>query len=185
MTNKNTNKKIAAKRTACPAQPEINDMSDKEFEKYLDAQKNEDTPSESDKSTDAETKESREDIKDDVSADKGKAYGQESGRSFEDGRRQILDRWFADTERLKKEVPDFDLNEAMKNEEFRNLVISGMSVDGAYYALKYKELTKNPRRPIMQNASSRALKSGSSMNDMLSMNDGDFRKRLKSIMNDG
>ena len=106
-------------------------------------------------------------------------------RDYEDGRQKILDRWLRDTERLKKEVPDFDLDTAMKNDEFRSLVINGMSIDGAYYAVKYTEMNdrSGARRPIMQNASSRAVKPGSSVNDMMSMNDGDFRKKLRSIMN--
>ena len=106
-------------------------------------------------------------------------------RDYEDGRQKILDRWLRDTERLKKEVPDFDLDTAMKNEEFRSLVVNGMSIDGAYYAVKYKEMNgrADARRPIMQNASSRAVKPGSGVNDMMSMNDRDFRKKLRSIMN--
>ena len=201
MANKNTNKKKAVKRTALPVSPEIDNMSDEEFEEYLNAQTQEGAPTENDKSS-AEENGRNNDEKESADAyrekggnscagqngsayagQNGSAYGEESRRGYENGRRQILDRWFSDAQRLKKEVPDFDLDEAMKNNDFRNFVISGMSVDGAYYAVKYKELTKNSRRPIMQNASSRALKSGSSMNDMLNMNDGDFKKRLKSIMN--
>ena len=176
VANKSTNKNKAVNRTAFPVQPEVDTMSDEEFDDYVNAQKNEEPTV--GKSSD------REEITKDKNETENGAYSQESRRSYDDGRRQILERWFRDAERLKKEVPDFDLDEAMKNNEFRNYVINGMSVDGAYYAVKYKELTKNPRRSIMQNASSRALKPGSSMNDMLSMNDGDFRKRLRSIMND-
>lgn len=106
-------------------------------------------------------------------------------RDYEDGRQKILDRWLRDTARLKKEVPDFDLDTAMKNDEFRSLVTNGMSIDGAYYAVKYKEMNdrSGARRPIMQNASSRATKSGSGVNDMMNMDDKDFRKKLRNIIN--
>ena len=181
MANKNTNKNRADKRTAPPVKPEIDNMSDEDFEKYLDAQIIEDTPSAPAPS--GEDSKNHDNKENENSRGGESAYAQESRHSYEDGGRRILERWFRDAQRLKQEVPDFDLDEAMKNEDFRNYVISGMSVDGAYYAVKYKELTKNQRRPIMQNASSRAVKRGSGMNDILNMNDGDFRKRLKSIMN--
>ncbi|MDO5398139.1 MAG: hypothetical protein Q4G33_09415 [bacterium] len=188
MANKNTNKQRAAKRTAFPAPQEINDMSDEEFEEYIKAQakegKTEGRQSGSGSAVENMPADGGYNENDaERGADKGEAGIEQRRRGYEDGRREILERWFRDTERLKKEVPDFDLDEAMKNNEFRNLVISGMSIDGAYYAVKYKEMNGGSRRPVMQNASSRAVKPGSSVNDMMGMNDSDFRKRLRKIMN--
>lgn len=107
-------------------------------------------------------------------------------QDIEAGRQQILDRWNAETERLRQNVPDFDLDTAMQNPEFREMVVGGASIDGAYYAMKYNELQtqqEQPRRSIPQNAQQTGTKPGSSVNDMMSMNDGDFRKQLKRIMN--
>lgn len=182
MTNKNTNKQKPAKRTAFPAQQKINDMSDEEFEEYIKAQEEGKKPAD-DKVTEDEHSVSELPQNGGGNDKSGREYDERHRQAYEEGRRKILERWFRDTERLKREVPDFDLDEAMKNTEFRNLVINGMSVDGAYYAVKYKEMNRNSRRPVMQNASSRAVKPGSSVNDMMSMNDGDFRKRLRTIMN--
>lgn len=112
---------------------------------------------------------------------------QQAQQDIEAGRQEILNRWSMETERLKQNVPDFDLDMAMENPEFREMVVRGASIDGAYYAIKYNELkTANEqpqRRSIPQNAQQGGTKPGSSVNDMMSMNDGDFRKRLKSIMN--
>lgn len=103
-------------------------------------------------------------------------------REYEDSVSRITERWRADSERLRAEVPDFDLAEAVKDEEFKKLIISGMSVDGAYYALKYKELT-GQRRPVMQNANSRGTRSGSDMNDIMSLDGRAFRKKINKMMN--
>lgn len=179
MANKNTNRQKMTKPAAYPAQPEINGLSDKEFEEYIKAQTNGEMPGGS------AGAESADNAKSDEQPGRGsdsRSSDSRSRRGYEDGRREILERWFRDTERLKKEVPDFDLDTAMQNPEFRDLVISGMSIDGAYYAVKYKELNGSSRRPIMQNASSRAVKPGSSVNDMMSMNDRDFRKKIKNII---
>lgn len=118
---------------------------------------------------------------------------QKAQQDIEAGRQQILDRWNAETERLRQNVPDFDLDTAMQNPEFREMVVGGASIDGAYYAVKYNELQSQQaaqaqeplRRSIPQNAQQTGTKPGSSVNDMMSMSDGDFRKRLKSIMNNG
>lgn len=111
---------------------------------------------------------------------------QQAQQDIEAGRQQILDRWNAETERLRQNVPDFDLDIAMQNPEFREMVVGGASIDGAYYAMKYNELQsqqEQPRRSIPQNAQQTGTKPGSSVNDMMSMNDGDFRNQLKRIMN--
>jgi len=102
-------------------------------------------------------------------------------REYEDSVSRITERWKADSERLKKEVPDFELSEAVKDEEFKKLIISGMSVDGAYYALKYKELT-GKRRPVMQNAYSSGTRSGSDMNDLMGLDGRAFRRQINKMM---
>lgn len=105
-------------------------------------------------------------------------------REYEDGRQKILDRWMRDTERLKQEVPEFDLDTAMKNDEFRELVINGTSIDGAYYAVKYHEMSGTaPRRAIMQNASSRGMRSGSGINDLANLDDKEFKREIKKLIN--
>ena len=104
-------------------------------------------------------------------------------QEYEDGRQKILDRWKRDTERLKREVPEFDLDTAMKNDEFRELVINGTSIDGAYYAVRYHELNGTaPRRAIMQNASGRGMKPGSGMNDLTSLDDREFKREIKKLI---
>jgi hypothetical protein len=108
---------------------------------------------------------------------------QKAEQEARDGRQRIIDQWNSDTERLKQTVPEFDLEQAMQNEEFRNAVINGASVPEAYYSIKYRELQPQPRDGIRQNALSRGTRSGGGLNDMMSMNDKDFRSQLKKIMN--
>lgn len=112
---------------------------------------------------------------------------QAAAQEQQNGQQEIINRWNTEAERLKQNVPDFDLETAFQNEEFRNMVIGGASVDGAYYAVKYNELqqqqTPNGREPIPQNAAQSGTKPGASVNDLMSQNDGDFRKSLRNIMN--
>lgn len=96
------------------------------------------------------------------------------------GSNAILDRWREQESRLKEMVPDIDLKELMKNDEFRRMLVSGMGLDAAYYAMKYGETKK--RRPIAQNGKS-ANKSPGAYSDILSMSDSDFMKSIRNMMN--
>lgn len=112
---------------------------------------------------------------------------QQAQQSQQAGRQAIIDRWNAESDRLRQSVPDFDLETALKNDEFKEMVVRGASIDGAYYAVKYNELqsqqAQQARKPIMQNAAQSGTKPGSSVNELMQQSDGDFRRSLKSIMN--
>lgn len=113
---------------------------------------------------------------------------QQAQQTAADETQSIIDRWNMEAERLKQNVPDFDLNTAMENEEFRNMVVHGASIDGAYYAVKYNEIknaapAQQTREPIMQNARTAGARPGNSVNEMMALDDNQFRKRLKRIMN--
>lgn len=96
-------------------------------------------------------------------------------------RKQIMNRWIEDSEKIKAVNPDFDLEEALKNPEFReNLVSKGMSVAEAAYALLNGAKPQAPKRNILQNASSQT---GSSTvrRDPSQMSDSEFRNYIAGI----
>lgn len=128
----------------------------------------------------------------DFAADRrdAEAYRDYRGRlnSLAEGSSNILGGWRNEEERIKETVPDFSLEEMLKNPEFRSMLAGGMGPESAYYAMKCKELqdakdSRGARRPISQNAGGRSNTSGSGFNDIMSMSDSDFMKSIRKIIN--
>lgn len=117
------------------------------------------------------------------------AYREEQRRAQAEqaARDETISRWKNEEQRLKMSVPDFDFSKAMENEAYRELVHSGMSLDAAYYKVQLDEMNAakpvtTQRRSVPQNAQTKGVKSGSSVNDMMNMSDDNFLKEINKLM---
>lgn len=96
-------------------------------------------------------------------------------------RSSIMNRWLEDSEKIKGFNPDFDLEEALKNSEFRdNLVNRGMTVAESAYALLNGGKKQAPERSILQNASS-GTQSASPKNDPSKLSEAEFKRYIDNI----
>lgn len=101
----------------------------------------------------------------------------------ENDRKNIIDTWTKDAERIKEDYPDFDLETALSDPAFRDsLVNKHRSVaESLLYMMKQAASgKKTPERKIAQNASKT---SGSSTvrKDPSKMSDDEFSKYIKKI----
>lgn len=96
-------------------------------------------------------------------------------------RRLIMDKWISDSEKLKELNPEFDLEAALSNPEFRkNLVEKGMSVAEAAYAGALIGKKQAPERMILQNAA-RSTNSSTVRRDPSQMTDAEFKNYIEGI----
>ena len=117
---------------------------------------------------------------------------QEKEKSDHDGKKQaIIDKWVADSGNLKVIEPDFDLEEALKNKAFTDVLLSGGDVFSAY-ATAYKgdpdpepepEPEKDKRQPVQQVGALKSRSSGDRRRDPSKMSDKDFKKYISDIKN--
>lgn len=104
----------------------------------------------------------------------------------ENDRKNIMDTWTRDAERLKEDYPDFNLEEALSDPAFReSLVNKQRSVAESLLAMMHRAASnkKSPERAISQNAS-RAQGSSTVRKDPSKMSDAEFDKYIKNIKND-
>ena len=52
-----------------------------------------------------------------------------------DGRERIVSRWLAEAEELKGKIPSFDLKSEMKKAGFRTLIVNGIPLETAFFAV--------------------------------------------------
>ena len=87
---------------------------------------------------------------------------------------EILKTWQRQAASLKKYVPEFELEKAFADEGFRELVIDGMSVEGAYYLLEYRKR----QRPSKKTAAAER----SRKNEAMGMSETDLNRSVRSMM---
>lgn len=103
----------------------------------------------------------------------------------ENDRKNIVDTWTKDAERIKEDYPDFDLETALSDPAFReNLVNKQRSVAESLLAMMKQAASskKTPERNIAQNAS-KAPGSSTVRRDPSKMSDDEFSKYIKKIKN--
>ena len=97
----------------------------------------------------------------------------------------IIKGWERDAEQLKLINPQFDLNESIKNPEFKKILAGGGTVAQAYSKVYKSAPPKAAERPpIQQNAQSATVKgSGVSQADPSKLSTKDFMKYIDNIRN--
>ncbi len=95
-------------------------------------------------------------------------------------REKLIREWQRDGEEIKHLVPEFNLNEAIKNPDFAEALAEGKSVFEAY-ALIYKKETPQPRREIYQNGQHARRGTGGSIVNPAKLSSKDFRKYIENI----
>lgn len=97
-------------------------------------------------------------------------------------RDELISAWQRDAEQLKILVPDFNLDEAVKNTAFANALLNGKTVIEAY-----KETMQHPkqekRQEIPQNARNARRGTGGTTLNPAKFSDADFRKYIDEIKN--
>lgn len=101
----------------------------------------------------------------------------------ENEKAQLIAQWQRDAEELKHLVPDFDLDEAVKNEAFYEALAEGKTVFYAYKLASERETAPAPRREIMQNAQHARRGTGGSIVNPARMSREDFKKYIDNIRN--
>lgn len=97
-----------------------------------------------------------------------------------DTKAKVIAQWQRDAEEIKHIVPEFDLNEAIKNSEFYEALVQGKSIFEAY-ALTNKKETPEPRREIYQNGQRARRGTGGSVVNPSKMSSDDFKKYIENI----
>lgn len=97
-----------------------------------------------------------------------------------DTKAKVIAQWQRDGEEIKHLVPDFDLNEAIKNKVFYEALSQGKSVFEAY-KLTDKTETPEPRREIYQNGQRARRGTGGSVVNPAKMSREDFKKYIENI----
>ena len=89
-----------------------------------------------------------------------RAFRQEKERNLEEERRRsFFDGLYQQAAKLQETVPDFDLKEALKNDQFCRLVNVGVPVNAAFYALNHEKLMSGAMQTATQQAMEAASKS--------------------------
>lgn len=97
------------------------------------------------------------------------------------GQNDIITLWRRDAENLKQIVPDFNLEEALKNNEFRKVLNQCGNVFTAYFKLNNATPSAFKRDKILQNAQSRNRGTGDSSFNPANLSDEDFKKYINKI----
>ncbi len=88
------------------------------------------------------------------------AFREEKEQALEkERRRTFFDGLHQQAEKLQETVPDFDLKEALKNDQFCRLVNVGVPVNAAFYALNHEKLMSGAMQTATQQAMEAASKS--------------------------
>lgn len=95
---------------------------------------------------------------------------------------RAVKQWVRDAEQLKILVPEFDLEEAVKQPAFAEALLSGKTVIEAYKELI--GLPRNePREEIAQNARNARRGTGGATQNPAKLSDEDFKKYINNIKN--
>lgn len=97
-----------------------------------------------------------------------------------DTKAKVIAGWQRDAKEIRHLVPEFDLNEAIKNPEFYDALAQGKSVFEAY-ALINKTQEPEPRREIYQNGQRARRGTGGSVVNPAKMSREDFKKYIERI----
>ncbi len=100
------------------------------------------------------------------------------------GRERIIAQWQRDAEELKHLVPDFDLSEAIRDENFVELLSNGYSVISAYAELMQGK-KESPRKEITQNAQMARRGTGGSTVNPSKLSRAEFKKYIENIRDNG
>lgn len=111
---------------------------------------------------------------------KQKAAAFDKMREAEDGKNRIVEKWNEESERLKQQIPEFDLEKALENPDFYKGIVSGKSVAESYISAFLGNKKQSPIRTITQNAASTTGPS-SARRDPSQLSDEDFMKYIKKI----
>lgn len=83
----------------------------------------------------------------------------EQQRQQEQRRQEILDNWRNESEELKKDYPDFDLDTALDtSKDFFDLVVRGIPIRNAYQAVFSEQFAKNVEKKITDNIRARGVR---------------------------
>lgn len=94
---------------------------------------------------------------------------------------RIIDQWLKEEAELKKSVPNFSLQQAFGNPQFKKLVITdGLSIADAYAKMNPEKEAEPPALDEIGRSASGAG-NGASEHDIDSMSDEEFNKYIKRI----
>ena len=103
---------------------------------------------------------------------------------FERGRDEVISKWNSEAEQITKFIDsDFDFKTALKDEKFKDAILSGKSVLEAYSLIKKPENKKAEREPIEQNARNSRKGTGGGKPNPAKLSDVDFKKYIENIKN--
>lgn len=120
----------------------------------------------------------------------GPQYGSRNGYAVQgypqasEGRERVIRQWQRDAEQLSLLVPEFNLEEAVKNSAFTNSLMQGATVFEAYLQMS-RVATQKPREEIAQNARNARRGTGGSVLNPAKLSSKDFNKYIESIRDNG
>lgn len=113
-----------------------------------------------------------------------KNSGGQASAEVSGGREKLIRQWQRDAEQLMLLVPEFDLEEAVKNSSFANALMQGATVFEAYLQMSRVSAAK-PREEIAQNAKTARRGTGGSVINPAKLSSKDFNKYIESIRDNG
>lgn len=113
-----------------------------------------------------------------------KSYGGQASTEMSGGREKLIRQWQRDAEQLTLFVPEFNLEEAVKNSAFANALMQGATVFEAYLQMSRVSAVK-PREEIAQNAKTARRGTGGSVINPAKLSSKDFNKYIESIRDNG
>lgn len=113
---------------------------------------------------------------------------QQQEREKQEQIQQIQARWARESEELKRVIPNFDFDTAMKNPKFYDAVINNGQSLGIAYMMSNQTPTPAPkpkqtRRPIIQNGNAAGASGGTVEFNPETASDADFERYINRIRN--